>query len=267
MDVGIGARFRGLYRTTVPTATSAADIARITLLSALTKIAQQGLFTGSAVGGWEEEVAQSIGGQLIFEFYGGNTTLLSSRPTTDGINAWWQSFNEENYTLTKITQDKVLPIYEMIEDAAKREQVKNAIEEYISNQKLSSVSTTALLQAWNGKNHTYYTSYSENATSSSRKYEGAVCSIYKQKRSNAVPLYLYSNGQKQRLSLESLQEDTGWKLEKELGYVYASPVDGAIPLYEAENENDYCYTTEDKKEYGIEGSWKQTGIVCYTMPL
>lgn len=267
VDVGIGARFRGLYRTTVPTATSAADIARITLLSALTKIAQQGLFTGSAVGGWEEEVAQSIGGQLIFEFYGGNTTLLSSRPTTDGINAWWQSFNEENYTLTKITQDKVLPIYEMIEDATKREQVKNAIEEYISNQKLSSISTTALLQAWNGKNHTYYTSYVENVTSSSRKYEGAVCSIYKQKRSNTVPLYLYSNGQKQRLSLESLQEDAGWKLEKELGYVYASPVDGAIPLYEAENENDYCYTTEDKKEYGIEGSWKQTGIVCYTMPL
>ena len=30
VDVGIGARFRGLYRTTVPTATSAADIARIT---------------------------------------------------------------------------------------------------------------------------------------------------------------------------------------------------------------------------------------------
>ena len=44
-------------------------------------------------------------------------------------------------------------------------------------------------------------------------------------------------------------------------------VDGAIPLYEAANENDYCYTTEDKQEYGIAGSWKKTGIVCYTMPL
>lgn len=54
---------------------------------------------------------------------------------------------------------------------------------------------------------------------------------------------------------------------KELGYVYTSPVDGAIPLYEAANENDYCYTTEDKQEYGIAGSWKKTGIVCYTMPL
>ena len=82
-----------------------------------------------------------------------------------------------------------------------------------------------------------------------------------------MPLYVYSNGAKQRLSLEPLQTEDGWKLEKELGYVYASPVDGAIPLYEAENENDYCYTTEDKKEYGIEGSWKKAGIVCYTMPL
>lgn len=267
VDVGIGARFRGLYRTTVPTATSAADIARITLLSALTKIAQQGLFTGSAVGGWEEEVAQSIGGQLIFEFYGGNTTLLPSLPTTADLNTWLKSFNEENYTLTKITQNKVLPIYDMIKDATKRKQVKDAIEKYISNQKLSSVSTTPLLQAWNGKNHTYDTSYLDIVTHSNKKYEGAVCSIYKQQRTNTVPLYLYSNGQKQRLSVESLRADTGWQLEKELGYVYTLPVDGAIPLYEAANENDYCYTTEDKQEYGIEGSWKKTGIVCYTMPL
>ena len=103
IDVCIGARFRGLYRTTVPTATSATDIVKITLVSALTKMAQQGFSTGSSVGGWEEEVAQSIGGQLILEFYGGNTSLLTSQPITDGFNAWWKSFNEENYTLTKIT--------------------------------------------------------------------------------------------------------------------------------------------------------------------
>lgn len=159
IDVCIGARFRGLYRTTVPTATSATDIVKITLVSALTKMAQQGFSTGSSVGGWEEEVAQSIGGQLIFEFYGGNTTLLPSLPTTADLNTWLKSFNEENYTLTKITQNKVLPIYDMIKDATKRKQVKDAIEKYISNQKLSSVSTTPLLQAWNGKNHTYDTSY------------------------------------------------------------------------------------------------------------
>ena len=263
IDVCIGARFRGLYRTTVPTATSATDIVKITL----TKMAQQGFSTGSSVGGWEEEVAQSIGGQLIFEFYGGNTTLLPSLPTTADLNTWLKSFNEENYTLTKITQNKVLPIYDMIKDATKRKQVKDAIEKYISNQKLSSVSTTPLLQAWNGKNHTYDTSYLDIAMHSNKKYEGAVCSIYKQQRTNTVPLYLYSNGQKQRLSVESLRADTGWQLEKELGYVYTLPVDGAIPLYEAANENDYCYTTEDKQEYGIEGSWKKTGIVCYTMPL
>ena len=45
VDVGIGARFRGLYRTAVPTATSATSTTKITLLSALEKIGQQGLFT------------------------------------------------------------------------------------------------------------------------------------------------------------------------------------------------------------------------------
>jgi len=105
------------------------------------------------------------------------------------------------------------------------------------------------------------------AVRSNKKYEGAICSIYKQQITSTVPLYLYSNGKKQRLSVELLPADTEWQLEKELGYVYASPVEGAIPLYEAENKNDYCYTTEDKQEYGTKGSWKQKGIVCYTMPL
>ena len=160
-----------------------------------------------------------------------------------------------------------LPIYELIADATKKEQVKDAIEKYISNQKLSLVSTTPILQAWNGKNHTYDTSYLDIAMHSNKKYEGAICSIYKQQITSTVPLYLYSNGKKQRLSVELLPADTEWQLEKELGYVYASPVEGAIPLYEAENKNDYCYTTEDKQEYGTKGSWKQKGIVCYTMPL
>lgn len=53
---------------------------------------------------------------------------------------------------------------------------------------------------------------------------------------------------------------------KELGYVYASPVEGAIPLYEAENKNDYCYTTEDKQEYGTKGSWKQKALYVTQCP-
>lgn len=150
-----GRRHRGTIQRTFPDSSAYSDIGCQQCKNHLTqrfdKIGQQGLFTGSGVGGWEEEVAQSIGGQLILEFYGGNTSLLTSQPITDGFNAWWKSFNEENYTLTKITQDKVLPIYELIADATKRKQVKDAIEKYISNQKLSSVSTTPLLQAWNGK--------------------------------------------------------------------------------------------------------------------
>ncbi|WP_418697650.1 MAC/perforin domain-containing protein [Bacteroides sp.] len=266
MDVGIGARYRGLYRTSVPTATSASEVGRITYLTALKKIGEQGLFTGSGAGGWEDEIAQSVGGQLVIEFFGGDTSLLSSHPSAGEVDAWWSSFNDENYTLTEIIRN-ALPIYEMIKDAAKKEQVKNAVNEYVANQKITAVSTLPLLQAWSGKTHTYHTSYPDCAASSSHRYEGAVCSIYGQQRKNTVPLYLYSNKQKQRLSTEALQEDADWVLEKELGYVYTSPAEGAIPLYEAENKNDYCYTTEDKQTYGTEGSWKKVGIACYVLPL
>lgn len=141
------------------------------------------------------------------------------------------------------------------------------MKEYIANQKITAVPTTQLFQAWNGKRHTYYTSYLDCLADYSTTYEGIVCSVYEQQKENTVPLYLYSNKRKQRISTEPLQEDGGWKLEKELGYVYTSPVEGATPLYEAENKNDYCYTTENKQEYGVEGSWKNAGIVCYVLPI
>lgn len=60
--------------------------------------------------------------------------------------------------------------------------------------------------------------------------------------------------------------DTEWQLEKELGYVYASPVEGAIPLYEAENKNDYCYTTEDKQEYGTKGVGSKKALYVTQCP-
>ncbi len=266
MDVGIGGRFRGLYRTTIPAAPSTYEMENAIYLKTLDQIGKQGLFTGIIIGGGQEKADICVGGQLVIEFFGGNTSLLSSHPSADAINAWWSSFNENNYTLTDIIRNAI-PIYEMIQDAAKKEQVRNAMKEYIANQKITAVPTTQLFQAWNGKRHTYYTSYLDCLADYSTTYEGIVCSVYEQQKENTVPLYLYSNKRKQRISTEPLQEDGGWKLEKELGYVYTSPVEGATPLYEAENKNDYCYTTENKQEYGVEGSWKNTGIVCYVLPI
>lgn len=266
-DIGLGYRFRGIYRTSVPTAASDRETVRITLVGALIKMGREGLPLGSAAGGMEEDVARNMGGQLVVEFNGGDPSLLSSRPSKEEITAWRRSLKEENYALTKII-NQAIPVYEFIEDEAKRRQTKEAVREYLAAREIGVVGTVPLLQAWDGENHTYHTSYSDCIKDTRRTYEGPVCSLFRQGGNRRVPLYLYGNGRNHFLSLQDTAEPgDGWQLQGVVGYAYAEPVEGAVPLYEAKGTDDYCYTLEDKKNYGEKGSWKQERIVCYVFPL
>lgn len=88
-------------------------------------MAQAGFLTGTILERDDNKLTQSIGGQLIIEFHGGNATqaaLLGHK----GYNDWLKSANKENYALTKIPR-KAIPIYELIEDATKRKQMEVAI--------------------------------------------------------------------------------------------------------------------------------------------
>ncbi|WP_300704253.1 MAC/perforin domain-containing protein [Bacteroides sp.] len=266
-DIGVGIRYRGLFRTTVPTATTKAETEKVAFYSALAKMQQSGIFTGSIVGGEEEITAQSVGGQLIVEFFGGETSLLSLRPTYEEFKAWFaSSLNETNYTLTQILHN-ALPIYQMIQDESKRDQVKEAVKNYLATCRLNLTETTSLLQAWNGNGYSYFNSYQDCKANSQCKYEGAICSLYKNQKMNTTQLYLYLNGEEQRLSTETLDAETGWKHSQELGYIYTSRQEGTIPLFEATNGKAYYYSIEDKAAYGKQGSWKKTKIIGYVMPL
>lgn len=262
-DIGVGIRYRGLFRTTVPTATSTAVTEQVVYYAALAKMQQSGIFTGSIVNGGDDLVAQSIGGQLILEFFGGETALLPPHPTNKEFKAWYaSSLNETNYALTKILH-RAYPIDQLIEDKSKREQVKEAVKSYLATCRLNLSPTTPLLQAWNGQSYHYFTSYLEHADT----YEGAICSLYKKKQANTTPLCLYSNGKEQRLSTQNMDIQTGWEMQKEIGYIYTSQQESTLPLFEATNGRDYYYSTTDKEVYGKQGIWKKTRVVGYVRPL
>lgn len=262
-DIGVGIRYRGLFRTTVPTATSTTVAEQVAYYGALAKMQQSGIFTGSIISGSEDIVAQSIGGQLILEFFGGETTHLSQRPTKEEFKTWYKSpLSESNYTLTRII-NHALPIDQLIEDKNKREQVKEAVKSYLATCRLDISATTPLLQAWNGQSYKYFTSYKECTSN----YEGAICSIYKEKKANTTPLCLYSNGKEHRLSTQSIDAKTGWEIQKEIGYIYPSQQEGTLPLFEATDGRAYYYSIKNKEVYGKQGIWKKQGIVGYVMPL
>lgn len=262
-NIGVGIRYRGLFRTSVPTATSTAAAEQVVFYAALTKMEQMGISTGTSVGGVEDKVAQSIGGQLILEFFGGDASLLSQHPTKEEFKAWYGSLlNETNYALTRII-NQALPIEQLIEDKSKREQVKEAVKNHLATCRLKISATTPLLQAWDGESYRYFTSYTEITSN----YEGAICSLYKEQKMKTTPLFLYSNGKEQRLSTRTPDNNADWEVQKEIGYIYTSQQEGALPLYEATNGRAYYYSTKDKETYGKKGLWEKTGVVGYVMPL
>lgn len=261
-DICLGARYRGMFKTLLPTVTSKGDMERTTLVSALVKMNRLGIFTGLVVGGADELASLSVGSQLVMEFYGGDASLVNSHSSS--LAPWLQSVNEDNYALTDWTRYPT-PIYELIDNPAKRAQVKEAIKQYVADSKMPFTPTAMLLQAWNGKNHTYHNSYPDQHFG----YEGPVCSLYRRETGNTVPLYLYSNGERNYLTLDNPDEMQGgkWEFEKVIGFVYASQEEGTVPLYETRSQHDYCYTTEDRESYGVLGSWKKERVVCYVRPL
>lgn len=269
MDVCTGGYLRGLYRSIVMAdkADQKAQITQVGLISSINKIGFFPGFTSSNV--TEKNIAKNVAGKLAVEFHGGNMNVSSiSIPET--ISIWAKSLDDDNAVLTNIAWNRSLPIYELISDPIKKEQIKETIIRRIVQKKIAMSHTAPMFQSWNGSNHLYSTSYNPvYGEGYNWAFEYPVCTVYRDQVSSTIPLYVYSNGKNHLFTLDYHPEgiNSEWVYQDIFGYVYADPTVGAIPLYQAYNGNDYCYTTEPGPTYGIYGSWKNEGIVCYVLPL
>lgn len=143
------------------------------------------------------------------------------------ISPWIQSANEKNRALTTLTGEDLIPIYDVIADPIKKQQIKEAVIAHIKRHQLSLQQTAPIFQASDGYYHRYYTSYKE-LTAKADICQGVIGSVFIRHEPGTVPLYLSSDGKNHRLTLEPAPNGDGTII----GYVYEKESDDLNCIYE-----------------------------------
>lgn len=203
------------------------------------------------------------GGTTSITFAGGDVSLLPAGQTKD-FDAWLQKgCTLDNAALLKIL-DEPLPLYQLVGDESKADALQKATRKYLEQNKLTSIETALLVQTWMGGDYRYATTYEPDR-------DGGVCGIFVNQRSGMIPLYAYRGKYSDNVFTEATAVDQSI-LSAEgtviLGYIYATPQPGTVPLYVAsvgQNGPTYC-TLTDSPAYGEQGMWVKTGILGYVIP-
>ena len=208
----------------------------------------------------EETVKKNYGGTIVVSLQGADSKVFNQL-TGDpmDISPWIQSANEKNRALTTLTGEDLIPIYEVIADPIKKQQIKEAVIAHIKRHQLSLQQTAPIFQASDGYYHRYYTSYKE-LTAKADICQGVIGSVFIRHEPGTVPLYLSSDGKNHRLTLEPAPNGDGTII----GYVYEKESDDLNCIYEISDGKNFAYTTEEKDAYGDKGTWKPTGLSFYT---
>lgn len=277
MEVYLGHRIRTLYRAVVTSPES--ELLHTAGEGLLARQSEIYKLSGVNITVSDKEVSRNYGGAVVVEFCGGDYTklphpVLLPNELVNGpmdVTPWRLSVNKENFALVGISNHglKPVPIYNLIEDPAKQIQVKEAVIQYIKSKQIRQIETAPIIQAFNGKSHRYFTSYSDFETLSDWTYtcHGVIGSVFKKQYPETVPLYLFSDGTNDRLALSEYSDiPKGYSLKGTFGFVYKDYVSGLQTIYEITDGTHFAYTTESKKTYGSdEGKrWTPTGKEFYT---
>lgn len=212
--------------------------------------------------------------QLLQSFLGGDfkkipyINLLPNQVVGDPVDItdWKSSINKDNYTLTRLSSSDVIPIYDLIIDPTKKEQLREAVRVYIEKKQIEQKKTAPIIQVNDGKNYRYFTSVKDykNSNLSSTPCH-VVGSIALEQYPGTVPLYFFTNCKSDRFSLEEklTNKPEGYVSKGIVGYVQKDS--SKTILYELSNGVDFAYTLDYKNSYGEKNSWKRTGVEIYTV--
>lgn len=213
----------------------------------------------------EETVKKNYGGTIAVSLQGGDYKSLPPIQLTPNevigdpmiISPWVSTSNEDTYALTNLSGDDLLPIYEVITDPIKKQQIMDAVIEHIKSHQLPSLKTSPIYQADDGSCHRYYTSFAK-LSEKEDVCHGVIGSVFERQEEGTVPLYLSSTKEYDRLSLVPIEGGTI------IGYVCEKWNNDLDCIYEITDGKSYAYTREQKEAYGEKGSWKPTGKYFYT---
>ena len=179
------------------------------------------------------------------------------------FGSWSASVDDTHSVLIDVDWNKTYPIYELISDPQKKEELKNATEDYIMSKSIEVLPTACVYRYYNGKDHYYTTVYKE--AFDEWKFECTQFSIYTQKVENTIPLYQYWGDGDHFYTTKYFPNGVdNRKYENIVGYVFPSSQKGSIPLFRYWNSHlpNHFYTIYNS----IFTDYIYEGIECYVLP-
>lgn len=272
-NIIVGGKYTAYYKSAIIEENSSTEKTEIVSAGAKYNLSNIGL---DAHGSWsktevEERNKKNSNWECYIKALGGSTsgttiTLVPEQGPTFTINlgAWTESVDDQHSRLFDVNWNATYPIYDLISDPIKKQEIKEAVFRYIDSKKIEILPIVPVYQSWNGRDHYYNTNYSLTyGDKNDWKYEYVAFHVFSRRVQNTVPFYQYWNGKDHYYTVGYFPGGhKGYNFEGILGYVFNRPTDGALPLYQAWNGRDHYYNTNYSPTYG-EGNWKCEYIECY----
>lgn len=203
---------------------------------------------------WECHI-KSIGGSTS----GTSMTVTSGQSVSYTVNlgAWTESVDDSHSKLVDVDWKATYPIYDLISNPIRKEELKRAVEKYIASKQIKMIALTPLYQF--GKNRSFH--YNTNLYSLGWERHGIVCYVSYDKNEDYVsPLYQFQKKGDYHYNTRSYS--LGWINEGITCYIYKSKVyDELVPLYQFFDQTSkyrYHYSTQ---VYSL--GWINQGVVGY----
>lgn len=215
--------------------------------------------------------------ECYIKSYGGSTsgtttTLSPSQGPTFTINLgdWTKTVDDQHSVLLDVDWNVTYPIYDLITDPIKKQQIKDAVLRYIDSRKIEVIKVLPIFRYYSEKytNHSYCTHW-RGEVSLTDYYEGVLGYICTENIPGTTPVYCYYSEKYTNNSY-----CTNWRGEVSqtdryqgiLGYIFTTQVPGTVPVY--------CYYSEKYVNHSYCTNWRgevsQTdryeGILGYIYP-
>lgn len=213
----------------------------------------------------------------------GTWTPNSGSSAPINFNQWSSTISKNtpySLQLIDVGESSLKAIYEFVEDPIKKENLKNAVNQYILGKAFNVVPVKPLYRyCSNLNNHFYTTNWNEfGVGNDSWKYEGIAAFICEKQEENTVPLYRFFKKTKKFLGHTYLDHyytcdfnsgiNNGYPYEGIEGYVYTSPLNNTVGLrqYYRSAIYDHFYTTDINELGNGSMGWNYNCDACYVFP-
>ncbi|WP_433625665.1 MAC/perforin domain-containing protein [Chryseobacterium cucumeris] len=186
------------------------------------------------------------------------------------ITNWQSSSTASNSVLVEFGNNGLVPIYNLVKDAAKKAQLKTYVDQYLIDNQISLEYNTTMLYGYQNQadsNH-YFTFNTNLQPSSYWTNEGPTFKVFQYKAPDTVPIYCYkstSGADHYFTQGSTLQPSSYWNVYMGVAfYAYKDPGAGRIPVYSYKAKNGSDHYLSVSPNLGPVNYWSiREGIAFY----